>query len=482
MNDLAFTSISALQEKLRKKEISRKELLTFFIERFKKFDSDKLNSALEIYDIDSILNDSAEQGELAGIPGLIKDNISQKNRRLSCASKILEHFVATYDATAICRLKEAGALMIGRANMDEFAMGSSTENSAYMKTKNPWDMSRVPGGSSGGSIAAVAAGLVPWALGSETGGSVRQPAAFCGIVGLKPTYGLVSRYGLVAYASSLDQIGIATRTVRDNASVLSVIAGHDQHDSTTLPVAKKDYTQQLTGAIKPGLRIGIVDAAFRFEGMDAQVTSAIDEAVREFERMGATIKHITLPTLEYSAAAYFILSRAEAASNLARYDGVRYGLRDKTAKSLSKMYDDSRHDGFGAEVRSRIMVGTYVLSAGHAGQFYDNAKKVQNAIRFEFEQVFKDVDCIVMPTHPAPAFTFGAYAADKLQMDLQDYFTCPVNLAGIPAISIPCGLTQSRLPIGMQLIGPHLSEELLLNTAHAYEQRTTWHTQHPSGF
>lgn len=482
MNHLAFATISELQVLLRKKEISQKELLAFFLQRFKEHDINKLNSALEVFDIESILQASSLTGELAGIPGLIKDNISQKDRTLSCASKMLEHFKAIYDATAISRLKESGALLVGRANMDEFAMGSSTENSAYMKTKNPWDVTRVPGGSSGGSIAAVAAGLVPWALGSETGGSVRQPAALCGIVGLKPSYGLISRYGLVAYASSLDQIGIATRTVRDNATVLSVVAGHDQYDSTSLPVEKKDYTKALDVGMPAGLRIGIVDEAFRFDGMDPEITHAVETAVTTFESMGATIKRITLPTLSYSAAAYFILSRAEAASNLARFDGVRYGLRDKSAKTLSSMYDNSRHDGFGAEVRSRIMVGNYVLSAGHAGQFYDHAKKVQKAIRFDFAQTFKDVDCIIMPTHPAPAFTFGAYDVDKLQMDLQDYFTCPVNLAGIPALSIPCGFTQSGLPIGMQLIGRHLTEELLFSIAHAYEQKTTWHTRHPAGY
>jgi len=482
MNTLAFATISELQEKLKNKELSREELLTFFIERFKKFDTGKLDSALEIYDPEFILAQSAEHGLLAGIPGLIKDNISQEKCRLSCASKILEGFVAAFDATAIGRLKKSGALMIGRANMDEFAMGSSTETSAYAKTKNPWDASRVPGGSSGGSAAAVAAGLVPWSLGSDTGGSVRQPAAFCGIVGLKPTYGLVSRLGLVAYGSSLDQIGVFTRTVRDNALVLSAIAGHDMRDSTSLCVEKKDYTQSLTPQLKEGLRIGVVDEALRFDGMDPEIVSAIEQAVSEFEHLGAKIKHIELPTLSYSAAAYFILSRAEAASNLARFDGVRYGMRDKEAKTLSQMYADTRHDGFGAEVKSRIMVGNYVLSAGHSGQFYDHAKVVQNMIRHEFMQAFKDVDMLIMPTHPAPAFKFGAFDVDKLQMDLQDYFTCPVNLAGIPALSIPCGFTKSNMPIGMQLIGPHVSEGLLYRTAYAYEQKTAWHTMHPPGF
>lgn len=482
MKNFAFATISELQSALEKKEISKQELLHFFIERFKKYDTGKLNSALEIYDPEFIMNQSSEHGPLAGIPGLIKDNISQNECHLSCASKILEGFKAVYDATAVGRLKKNGAFMIGRANMDEFAMGSSTETSAYGKTQNPWDTSRVPGGSSGGSAAAVAAGLVPWSLGSDTGGSVRQPAAFCGIVGLKPTYGLVSRLGLVAYGSSLDQIGVFSRNVRDNAMILSAIAGHDMRDSTSLLVEKKDYTQSIDLGMKEGLRIGVVDEALRFEGMDPEVVGAVEDAVKEFENLGAKIKHIELPTLSYSAAAYFILSRAEAASNLARFDGVRYGMRDKKAKTLSKMYCDTRHDGFGPEVKSRILVGNYVLSAGHSGQFYDNAKVVQNMIRHEFLEAFKDVDILLMPTHPAPAFKFGAFDVDKLQMDLQDYFTCPVNLAGIPALSIPCGFTKSNMPIGMQLIGPHVSEGLLYRVANAYEQKTAWHTMHPKDF
>jgi len=482
MKNLAFATISELQEQLAKKEISREELLTFFIDRFKELDEGKLNSALEIYDKKFILEQSSEHGPLAGIPGLIKDNISQDKCKLSCASKILENFEAVYDATAVSRLKKNGALMIGRANMDEFAMGSSTETSAYVKTKNPWDFERVPGGSSGGSAAAVAAGLVPWSLGSDTGGSVRQPAAFCGIVGLKPTYGLVSRLGLVAYGSSLDQIGVFTRSVKDNAMVLSAIAGHDMRDSTSLCVEKKDYTQSIGLGMKDGLRIGVIDDALRFEGMDAEVVDAIESAVKEFEQLGAKIKHVELPTLSYSAAAYFILSRAEAASNLARFDGVRYGIRDTSAQTLSEMYARTRHDGFGAEVRSRIMVGNYVLSAGHSGQFYDNAKIVQSMIRHEFMQAFSDVDILIMPTHPAPAFKFGAFDVNKLQMDLQDYFTCPVNLAGIPALSIPCGFTKAKMPIGMQLIGSHMSEGLLFRIAHEYEQKTRWHAMHPKGF
>jgi aspartyl-tRNA(Asn)/glutamyl-tRNA(Gln) amidotransferase subunit A len=477
-----FITIKELEQKLANKEITREEILEFYLRRFEAFDT-KVGSALEIFDKESILkNSNSTHGELYGIPGIIKDNICQKDRITSCASKILENFVSTYDATATSRLKEAGALLIGRANMDEFAMGSSTETSAFQKTHNPWDLSCVPGGSSGGSIAAVAAGLVPWALGSETGGSVRQPAALCGIVGLKPTYGLISRYGLVAYASSLDQIGIATSTVYDNARVLSVIAGKDTKDASMQQVEKKDYTQNLDGTFPKNLRIGVVDNALHAEGMDKEIVAAIEQAVEVFKQNGASIKHMQLPTLDYAAATYFILSRAEAASNLARFDGVRYGLRNKKAPTLSKMYFNSRHDGFGEEVRARILVGNYVLSAGHAGQFYNNAQKVQRLISHEFKQAFADVDILIMPVHPAPAFKLGAFANDKLQMDLQDYFTCAMNIAGIPALALPCGMSSGNMPIGFQIVGPHLSEELLFQVGHAFQQKTDWHTKTPAGY
>lgn len=478
MNTLAFASISELQKKLQSREISSTELLNFCLGRFAQHDQ-RIGSALEVFDAPSILGASSGSGILAGIPGIIKDNIAQEKRSLTCASKILENFVSPYDATAIMRLKKEGALLIGRANMDEFAMGSSTETSAYQKTANPWNLDRVPGGSSGGSIAAVAAGFVPWALGSETGGSVRQPAAFCGIVGFKPTYGLISRYGLVAYGSSVDQIGIATRTVKDTALVLSAIAGHDKQDATSLPVAPKDYTGSLDGKLPQDLTIGVVENALHAPGMDDEIVAAIENAISVLAQSGAKIKRITLPTMDYSAATYFILSRAEAASNLARFDGVRYGLRAK-AQALGDMYAQTRHDGFGAEVKKRILVGNYVLSAGHAAQFYTNAKKVQQLMSQEFTQAFADVDLLVMPIHPIPAFKFGAFDVDKLQMDLQDYFTCAASLIGIPAISIPCGFTSSSLPIGFQLVGPHLSEELIFKVAHAYEQQTPWHTMHPT--
>ena len=478
---LTFKTIKEIKEKIQNKETNQEEVLSYFINRFKKYDS-KIGSALEIFEEKSILDKSGKAGLLAGIPGIIKDNICQEGRIASCASKILENFRSTYNATAIKRLKEQGALLIGRANCDEFAMGSSGEYSAYKKSYNPWDLQRVPGGSSSGSAAAVAAGLVPWALGSETGGSVRLPAAFCGLVGLKPTYGHVSRYGLIAYASSLDQIGVLTKTVYDNALVFSAIAGKDSLDSSTLDVEPKDYTALLTKNLKPGLKIGVVENALNAKGIDSQVVEATKTAINTFEKLGAEIKYIKLPSMDYSAATYFIVSRAEAASNLARFDGVRYGYRNKKAQTLSDMYTKTRHDGFGDEVRLRILIGNYVLSAGHAARYYQNAKKVQKLMLKEFTDAFKEVDLLIIPTQSAPAFKIGQFDKDKLQMDLQDYFTAFANLIGAPAISIPCGFTKEKLPLGLQLVGPHLSEQLLFNTAYAYEQITEWHKMYPQGF
>ena len=481
MKDISFSTIHELRSYLDEKKISQEELLNYFIDRFDRFDKE-VGSALEIFDKESLVKNFKEQGLLAGIPGLIKDNICQAGRITACASKMLQNFRSTYSATACERVKEQGGILLGRANLDEFAMGSSTETSKLGRTKNPWDFSRVPGGSSGGSAAAVAAGLVPWSFGSDTGGSVRQPAAYCGIVGIKPTYGLVSRYGLIAYGSSLDQIGALTRSVKDNALVLSVIAGHDIKDSSSKFVEKKDYTEHLSPELPHGLRIGVIDNAVQAEGNNPEIIEAIERSIETLQTLGAKVKRVTIPTMDYSAAAYFILSRAEAASNLARFDGIRYGMRDKKAESLSALYSNTRHDGFGPEVKSRIMVGNYVLSSGHAGEFYENAKIVKRLIRRDFLNAFKEVDLLLMPTHPAPAFKFGAFDVDKLQMDLQDYFTCPMNMAGIPAISIPCGFTKNNLPIGMQLIGSHFSEELIYQAAYAFESATEWHTMHPKGF
>ncbi len=481
MNSLSFATIKQLRAELEAKKISHDELLDFFIRRFAAFDN-QIGSALEIFDKEWMKKNTNLSGPLAGIPGIIKNNICIKDQLATCASRMLENFRSPFDATVIERLKEQGGVMIGRANLDEFAMGSSTESSYFQKTYNPWNVRCVPGGSSGGSAAAVAAGFVPWALGSETGGSVRQPAAFCGIVGLKPTYGRVSRYGLVHYVSSLDQIGVFSRTVYDNALVFSHMAGKDSHDSSTLQVGPKDYTANLNGTLPKGLRIGIVDNTLSVEGIDQEVVTAIENGITEFEKLGATIHHVTLPAIEYTAAAYLILSRAEAASNLARFDGVRYGFRNKESSTLRDMYDYTRHDGFGQTVKQRILVGNYVLSSGHLGEFYDNAQKVKRLIRSQFVDAFKEIDVLLMPTHPVPAFEVGSIGVDSLQMDLQDYFTLPVNLAGVPAISIPCGMSSNNLPIGFQIVGPHQAEELIFQVADAYEQATQWHTMHPEGF
>jgi aspartyl-tRNA(Asn)/glutamyl-tRNA(Gln) amidotransferase subunit A len=479
MNSLKFATIQEIRSLIDTKKITAPEVLDFYLARFAEIDP-KIKSALEVFDKDSILKKSSGTGMLAGIPGIIKDNINQEGRIASCASKILANYTAAYDATIITRLKEQGALLVGRANMDEFAMGSSTETSAYFKTCNPWDISRVPGGSSGGSAAAVAAGLVPWSIGTDTGGSVRQPAGFCNLVGLKPTYGSVSRYGLIAYASSLDQIGVFSKTVYDSALVYSVIAGRDEKDSSTLNLEPKDYTKDLTGKFPAGLRIGIVENALQAAELDGEVKKVIEQAIAELEKAGVTIKRIQLPALDYAAATYFIISRAEAASNFARFDGVRYGYRASDIANLEDMYVKTRHEGFGREVRVRMMVGNYVLSAGHSGKYYNNAKNVQRLIRHEFNEAFADVDMLLMPTQACPAFKFGAYDDNKLQMDLQDYFTAAVNLAGVPGISIPCGFSDTGLPIGFQLIGPHLSESKLFQVGHAYQQITDWHTKNPT--
>ncbi len=483
MKDLAFATIQELSQALEEKKISVSELIAYFSKRFIEHDT-TLGSALEIFDAGHPGDDSGSnaKSKLTGIPGLIKDNICQKGRVTSCASKMLENYRASYDATVIERLKAVGAPLLGRANMDEFAMGSSTETSAFKKTLNPWDLTRVPGGSSGGSAAAVAAGLVPWSLGSDTGGSVRQPASFCNLVGSKPTYGLVSRYGLVAYASSLDQIGAFTRTVYDNALVLSEIAGHDQRDGTSLPVHKKDYTATLDGKIPAGLTIGVVTNALQAEGIDADVLTLLDEVINTYEKSGAIIKRITLPAMDYAAAVYFMVSRAEAASNLARFDGIRYGYRDMQATTLSDLYVNDRSHGFGAEVKRRILIGNYALSSGHADAYYQSAKKVQAVMRQEFLNAFKEVDVFFMPTTPSGAFTFGAFDNDRLKMDLQDYFNASANLTGLPALSIPAGFTRNGLPVGFQLMGPDLSEELLFKVAYAYEQQTPWHTMVPEKY
>lgn len=478
--NFAHLSLKELRQALAEKKISAHELITWSHNQVRTHDP-HLGSVLELFDEQP--NSAPQQGLLGGIPGIIKDNICVKDQIMSCGSRMLKNYRAPYDATAVAKLRAHGAYMLGRGNCDEFAMGSSNETSAYYPVRNPWDLSRVAGGSSGGPIAAVAAGFVSWALGSETGGSVRQPAAWCGIVGSKPTYGLVSRYGLTAYASSLDQIGVATRTVYDNALVLSLIAGREKplRDSTAYEVpADYDLTRNLTGKLKPGLRIGILTQALAAQGISAETVKALESVAEELKKLGATLTSVELPSMELAAATYFVLSRAEAASNLARFDGIRYGHRSSHAKNLEETYTLSRSEGLGDEVQRRILIGNYVLSRGHADAFYQRAQNAQECMRAECADAFEKVDLILAPVTPAEAFKFGACSANSLQLDLQDYFTCFANLAGIPAVSFPCGFTATNMPIGVQLMGPHFSENLIMQTAHAYEQATPWHTLHPT--
>ncbi|MBI3080562.1 MAG: Asp-tRNA(Asn)/Glu-tRNA(Gln) amidotransferase subunit GatA [candidate division NC10 bacterium] len=417
-------------------------------------------------------------GPLAGVPLALKDVLCTKGVRTTCASKILESFVPPYDATVVQRLRAAGAVFLGKTNMDEFAMGSSTENSGFHPTANPWDPGTVPGGSSGGSAAAVAADEAAGALGTDTGGSIRQPASLCGVVGLKPTYGRVSRYGLVAFASSLDQIGPLTKDVEDTALLLQVIAGRDPRDSTSADVPVPDYRAALREPVK-GLRVGIPDEYF-IEGMDPEVEEAVREAMRVLEGLGARPEKVSLPHTDYAVATYYLVATAEASSNLARYDGVKYGHRSRRGRDLIEMYQQTRREGFGPEVRRRIMLGTYALSAGYYDAYYLKALKVRTLIRQDFLEAFKRCDVILTPTSPTAAFRFGEKTADPLTMYLSDIFTISANLAGIPGISVPCGFTRGGLPIGLQLLGQPFDEARLLRAAYAYEQATPWRKRKPS--
>jgi aspartyl-tRNA(Asn)/glutamyl-tRNA(Gln) amidotransferase subunit A len=414
---------------------------------------------------------------LAGIPLAFKDVICTKGVATTCSSKILESYVPPYNATVVSRLNAAGCVMLGKTNMDEFAMGSSTENSAFKKTLNPWNPGCVPGGSSGGSAAAVAADMCAGALGSDTGGSIRQPGGFCGITAMKPTYGRVSRFGLVAFASSLDQIGPMTKDVRDAAILLRVIAGHDPMDSTSANVPVPDYEAVLTGDIQ-GLRIGIPSEYF-IPGMDPEVESAVRQAIGALERLGAVQETVSLPHTDYAVAVYYLVATAEASSNLERYDGVKYGYRTARSDHLIDMYMKTRREGFGPEVKRRIMLGTYALSAGYYDAYYLKALKVRTLIRRDFTEAFKRCDVIVTPTSPTPPFKFGEKMDDPLQMYLSDILTISANLAGVPGISINCGFTRSGLPLGLQIIGRPFDEETVLKVAHAYEQVAGWHNQRP---
>ncbi len=406
-------------------------------------------------------------GPLAGMVVAVKDIISMKGHALTCASKILENFIAPYDATVIRKLYDADAIIIGKTNMDEFAMGSSTENSAFGATRNPLDESRVPGGSSGGSAVAVAASMATTALGTDTGGSIRQPAALCGVVGLKPTYGRVSRYGLVAFASSFDQIGPFARNARDVAEVLTVISGHDPHDSTSSRLPVPDFTKNLTGDVS-GIRIGLPKEYFD-PSIDPEILRAVTAKAKTLENLGASLREISLPHTEYTIATYYILSNAEASSNLARYDGVRYGRRAENVRDLYEMYTKTRSEGFGTEVKRRIMLGTYVLSAGYYDAYYRKGQKVRRLIKEDFDNAFKSVDCILTPTTPGTAFKIGEKASDPLTMYLSDIFTVSANLAGIPGISVPCGKDKAGLPIGLQILGKQFDEETILRVAYAIE-------------
>lgn len=408
-----------------------------------------------------------EKMPLAGLPIAVKDNICTRFSQTSCGSRILGDYNPPYDATAVERLEKAGAIIVGKTNMDEFAMGSSNENSAFGAVRNPWDAERVPGGSSGGSAAAVAAGIVRAALGSETGGSVRQPASFCGIAGLKPTYGRISRYGLVAFGSSLDQIGIFGRTSRDIAPVLQTIAGRDSHDSTSADVPVPDYSSEIDAPIA-GMRLGVPRRLFG-EGLDAEVREAVETAIENYRKLGAEIVDIKLSHAKYNIAVYYIIATAEASSNLARYDGVRYGFRAENAPELREMYRKTREEGFGAEVKRRIMLGTYVLSSGYYDAYYAKAQKVRTLLKQDFLDAFQICDAIITPTAPSVAFKIGEKSDDPLAMYLSDVYTASANLAGIPGISIPCGLSSENLPIGVQLLGAHWSENVLLRLANAYE-------------
>jgi aspartyl-tRNA(Asn)/glutamyl-tRNA(Gln) amidotransferase subunit A len=415
---------------------------------------------------------------LAGLPIAVKDVLCTAGHPTTCGSKILQHFVPPYDAHVISRLKAADAVLLGKTNMDEFAMGSSTENSAYQTTRNPWDLERIPGGSSGGSAAAVAAGEAPLALGTDTGGSIRQPAALCGVTGLKPTYGRVSRYGLVAYASSLDQIGPFATTVADAALLLEVIAGHDPRDSTSVAKPVPPYSQTVNQPIRP-LTLGVAREYFG-AGLDAEVEQSVRAALRVYEDLGATIREVSLPHSLFAVATYYLVATAEASSNLARYDGVHYGHRSAKHQDLIDMYCQSRGEGFGAEVKRRIMLGTYALSSGYKDAYYLKALQVRRLIKEDFDRAFAECDAILGPTTPTAAFKIGEKVEDPLAMYLSDIYTISANLAGLPGVSIPCGFTAAGLPVGLQILAPAFEEEKLLRIARMYEQVTDWHTRRPA--
>lgn len=484
---LRLCEYTALQikEKITSGEIRPVDLTRQFIEQIKNTDPhvqaylriDEEGALKKAAQIQKKIENAEKVGFLAGVPIAIKDNICTKDLTTTCASKILKNFTPPYDAFVVKRLKEEDAIILGKTNLDEFAMGSSTENSGYKITRNPWNLEYVPGGSSGGSAAAVAANLSVMALGSDTGGSVRQPAALCGVVGVKPTYGRVSRFGLIAFGSSLDQIGTFTRDVKDAAVLLQVIAGHDFHDSTSMPVPVPDYLNEIDSGAR-GLRIGIPKEYFA-AGLNTDVHAAVKAALGKYEQLGAKIVDISLPHTEYAVAVYYIVANAEASSNLARYDGVRYGYRTPTSNGIIDMYCRTRSEGFGNEVKRRIMLGNYALSSGYYDAYYLKASRVRNLIKGDFDVAFQKVDCIICPTSPVPGFKIGERAKNPLEMYLSDIYTIPANLAGIPGISLPCGFSKEGLPVGMQILGKHFEEKKLLQIAYAFERETDFHRKKP---
>ncbi len=473
MSDITRLTVSELKEKLDKKELTSLDITNAYIDRINEKEKDV--QAFITLTTDSAKEKAEEidkrgrKSEYSGIPIGIKDNLCTKGVKTTCASKMLENFVSPYDATVIENLNKEEIFSLGKLNMDEFAMGSSTENSAMKITRNPWDLNTVPGGSSGGSAAAVAADLVPWALGSDTGGSIREPASFCGVVGLKPTYGLVSRYGLVAFASSLDQIGPITKDVKDNAILLNLIAGHDEKDSTSSNTQKIDYTKSLKNDVK-GLKIGIPKEFFG-EGINKEVKEKLLEASEIYKSLGATVEECSLDVSTYSLAAYYIIACAEASSNLGRFDGIRYGYRAREFNSLKELYTNSRTESFGNEVKRRIILGTYVLSSGYYDAYYKKAQKVRTYVKKEFDNAFSKYDVLLTPVAPTTAFKIGEKNENPLEMYLADICTVSINIAGVPAISIPCGVDNKGMPIGMQLIGNKFQEEKILNAAYTFEQK-----------
>ncbi|MEE9204980.1 MAG: Asp-tRNA(Asn)/Glu-tRNA(Gln) amidotransferase subunit GatA [Nitrospirales bacterium] len=480
-------TLRELQDKFTQGEVSAREIVHAYYLRIsqvepkiKAYITQAVDSARALAEaLDQKLKNWRRTMPLMGMPLAIKDNICTEGVLTTCASRMLGTFVPPYDATVIARLRGQGYLLLGKTNLDEFAMGSSTENSAFGPSRNPWNLGYVPGGSSGGSAAAVAADECVAALGSDTGGSIRQPAACCGVVGLKPTYGRVSRYGLVAFASSLDQIGPITKDVADAAVLLNVIAGHDPQDSTSADLSVPDYTRALKKKDVKKLKIGVPREYFA-EGLDPEVEQAVRAALDQLNELGGEIIDVSLPMTGVAIATYYVIATAEASSNLARYDGVKYGLRSKQAKDLLEMYMKTRQEGFGPEVKRRIMLGTYTLSAGYYEAYYGKAQAVRTLIRRDFDAAFQEVDLIVTPVMPTPAFKLGEKIEDPLQMYLSDIYTISVNLAGIPAISLPCGFSKVGLPIGLQILGRPFQEETVLRAAYAYEQATNWRTRRPT--